>query len=293
MEDDTLLSAVKGHARAITDPSGQEVLVLDERSAMNLAQSFGVHLGEVFKEALRQDILPYRYIRNKGLISAQDQLRLAESCVAVVGLGGLGGQVILLLARMGVGRLVAIDGDRFDETNLNRQALSKLDNIGSPKALEAAEAVKEINPAIEVYAHHITLQAANTAKLLQGTDVIVDALDNVMDRFLLEKSAKELAIPMVHGGIGGFEGQVMTIYPEDEGLEVVYGPKEKWERFGDSKQGVEVVLGVPAVTACLVAALEVMEVLKILLHRGRVMKDRLLRLDLEMSQFHEILFKEA
>jgi len=282
-----LRDMIKNASVRIKSMAGQELLVLHEENAREIANQAGSSLREVFKTALMQDIVPYRYLRNGGIISCKDQLVLAESTVAVIGAGGLGGQVILLLARTGIGKLVVIDSDRFDETNLNRQALCTMDCLGKSKALEAGEKVREINPAVEVEPHEVRLTPANSGTFLKGVHVIVDALDNVVDRFVLERVAKALRVPMVHAGIAGFEGQVMTIYPEDPGLALVYGDPAKW---GKARKTPEALLGVPAVTASLVATLEAMEVLKILLGKGEPMRNRLLRPDLETGEFHQIMF---
>jgi len=279
--------AIEDHAEETTTLAGEKVQVLYEERAITVAGLYGLSLGEVFKQALSQDIVPYRYIRNQGIISIKDQLKLAVSRVAVVGAGGLGGNVIILLARTGIGHLVVIDADKFDETNLNRQALCVRENIGRPKAAEAVEKVKEINPAVEVIAHVGRLTSENAGEILRDVDVIVDALDNVLDRFVLERTAKELSVPMVHAGIAGFEGQLMSIFPQDPGLELVYGDPEKWQR---PKRTPEVVLGVPAVTASLLATLQAMEVLKILLGKGEAMRNKILRPDLETGEFHHIVF---
>ncbi len=267
--------------------AGETVRIIHEGSAMEVASSYGVHLGEVFREALEQGIIPYRYIRNHGVISVEDQLKLAESCAGIVGAGGLGGNVIMLLARLGIGRLIVVDADRFDETNLNRQALCTKTNLGKPKATEAAAAVSQINPGVEVTPYVDRLTGQNAPQILREADVIVDALDNVSDRFVLGMTAKRLGIPMVHAGIAGFEGQLMSVFPEDPGLELIFGDPERWKT---PRKTPEAVLGVPAVTASLLATLQVMEVLKIILRKGKPVRNKILRPDLETGEFHEIVF---
>jgi len=260
-----LREMVKGLSDEILTLAGNEVRVLYEERAQGLAEKTGADLGEIYRVALMNDIIPYRYIRNGGIISCKDQLRLAESTVAVV----------------------VIDIDKFDESNLNRQALCTTPGLGKPKALEAAQKIWEINPAVEVLAHETRLTSANAESLLGGAEVVVDALDSVPDRFVIERAAKQLGIPMVHAGIAGFEGQLMTIYPEDPGLVLVYGDPAEWNK---ARRTPEMVLGVPAVTAALVATLQAMEVLKILLGKGEPMRNRLLRTDLETGEFHQVMF---
>ncbi len=279
--------AIVRQAEETVTLAGETVRIIREESAKEIASSYALHLGEVFRVALAEGIIPYRYIRNHGVISVEDQLRLAKSCACVVGAGGLGGNVIVLLARLGIGRLIVIDADRFDETNLNRQALCTRDNLGRPKAREAAAVVSQINPGVAVTPYVEKLTEKNAPQILQGAHVIVDALDNVTDRFVLGATAKRLGIPMVHAGIAGFEGQLMSVFPEDPGLELIFGDADRWKA---PKRTPEAVLGVPAVTASLLATLQVMEVLKIILHKGKPIRNKILRPDLEMGEFHEIVF---
>ena len=116
-----------------------------------------------------------RYLRNHDAISEAEQAILAQKRVLVVGCGGLGGYVIECLARIGVGHLRVVDGDVFDETNLNRQLLSSSMNLGRPKTLAAQQRVMAVNPLVEVEAFQTLLTAENAVQLLEGCDVAVDA----------------------------------------------------------------------------------------------------------------------
>jgi len=286
----TLLEkTVQTSARVIEDPAGRQVKVLQEEDVEKFCSSHGQPRASVYVAALRQGILPYRYLRNRDSVTLDMQLKLAESRVGVIGAGGLGGHVILLLARLGIGSLVVVDGDAFDETNQNRQALSNMKNKGESKALEARSAVASVNPGVEVIAHPLRLDGVNGKEILAECRVVVDALDNVADRFILEEIARGLRIPLVHGAVAGFEGQVMSILPGDAGLELLYG---KDRTAFEAGKRPEAVFGVPAVSPSLIATLQVMECLKILLGRGRLLRNRMLRVDLETAEFHEIVFKE-
>jgi len=160
--------------------------------------------------------------------------------------------------------------------------------LGSPKTHEAVSAVGAINPGVKVFPHQIKLDASNAEGILAGSDVIVDALDNVPDRFLLEGAAKKLGIPLVHGTLAGFEGWIMTIFPGDPGLKNIYGAEEEKRMDRESPQAV---LGVPGVTPFLIAAFQVMEVLKILLGRGNIFRDRMIHVDLERGCLNEFFFR--
>jgi molybdopterin/thiamine biosynthesis adenylyltransferase len=206
----------------------------------------------------------------------------------VVGAGGLGGHVILLLARLGIGRLKVVDSDVFDESNLNRQALSSHAALGDPKAEEAVKVVGSINPGVLVSSYEMRLTVSNAPEILKDADVVVDALDNVSDRFVLEEAAHDLGIPMVHGALAGFEGQLMTIFPGDAGLSYLYGNKGAGR---DKTRSPEAVLGVPTPTPCLVATLQAMEVVKIILNRGRIFRNSMVHVDLETGQMNVFTIK--
>jgi len=275
-------------ASPIKDLAGRDIRILKEKDALALSAVFNAALHDVYVQAMELGIYPYRYVRNRDIVSLEEQLRLARSRVAVIGAGGLGGQVILLLARLGVGHLVVIDRDVFDETNLNRQALCTTASLETSKAIQAAASVSAINPAVWVTAHQISLDRQNGGELLAGCQVLVDALDNVPDRLALEALARHLGIPLVHGALAGFQGQVMTIWPEDPGLRQVYDPQIALE---DSVKRPEAVLGVPSITAALVATLQAMEVLKVLLGRGNPFRNRIAFVDLEGGELHQLLFE--
>ncbi|MBW2569011.1 MAG: HesA/MoeB/ThiF family protein [Deltaproteobacteria bacterium] len=271
------------------DASGREALVLEDAHALKIAKECGCKVYEVYLNALKEEICPCRYIRNRETISLKEQLRLAESRVVVIGAGGLGGQVVLLLARIGIGHLVVVDRDVFEETNLNRQALCNKNTLGKSKAKEALASVEAVNPGVKVSACSVKLDSSNAFEMLSGSDVIVDGLDNVSDRFILEGICKKLGIPLVHGALAGFEGRVMTIFPDDPGLMNLYGSKRTNK---NSPKSPESVFGIPAMTPCLIASLQAMEVFKIILKRGKIFKNAMLYVDLETGQMNEFVFEK-
>jgi molybdopterin/thiamine biosynthesis adenylyltransferase len=280
---------IRERSKRITDPAGRETVILEDNAACEIAWQLGLGLHEIYSESLRLGVYPYRYIRNVDILSAPEQLKLAGSRVAIVGAGGLGGQVVLLLSRVGVGTLVVVDCDVFDETNLNRQALCVEETLGEPKARAAAEAVAAINPGIRVIAHQLRLTADVIDGVLSGCDVVVDGLDNAPDRLLLQDAAGRLGIPMVHGALAGFEGRVMTVFPGDAGVKQLYGEAAS----GADPDRPEAVLGVPAVTAALIGTFQAMEVLKILLKRGSLFRNVMAYCDLENGRLELFRFGEA
>ncbi len=272
----TLLERTQALAKSVE--AGQIIRLRDVRA---LAEDTGRAIREIELATLKAEIVPWRYLRNVGTLGVAGQIKLLQSTVAIVGQGGLGGYVSEALARMGVGRLVVIDGDVFAEHNLNRQLLSAETNLGLSKVEAARRRIAQINSAVEVIAHETMLTTENLSRLLEGVDVVVDALDRLPIRVTLQDGAQALGIPMVHGSIAGFLGQVMTILPGDAGLHAIYGGVDELP-----EQGLEAELGTPATTPMMVAAWEAQEVVKILLdragllHEGKLLRDRLLIIDL-------------
>ncbi|SMD00926.1 Molybdopterin or thiamine biosynthesis adenylyltransferase [Desulfocicer vacuolatum DSM 3385] len=224
-----------------------------------------------------------RYARNFQSISHKEQERLAGARVCVVGLGGLGGGVVEMLARIGVGTLDLVDGDCFDETNLNRQLLSTEKKLGVSKATVARERVAAINSTIKVNAFNAFLTRENAHKIMGQAQVAVDCLDSISHRFLLQEFAQIRNIPLVSGAIAGSTGQVTVIFPDDPGFKLIYGdPRDNKE------SGIEAQLGNLAHCALMVASLQSSEVVKVLLGRGEILRNRLLICDL-MSNTFEVM----
>lgn len=258
--------------RAMAELAGEQ-RVLTLPATRQLAAEFGIPRREVELAALGERVLPARYLRSFGTLGWEGQRKLLESRAVVVGAGGLGGYVVEGLARMGVGRIHVVDGDGFQEHNLNRQLLCSEDDLGRSKAEAARDRARRVNGAVEVIAHACFLDESNADQLLADADVAVDALDSIPSRLLLQEAAARRGIPMVHGAIAGFYAQVMTIFPGDRGLFRFY------RKEGAPVRGVEVQLGNPAATPMLCAAIQVHEAVKCLLGVGTPLRDRLLAID--------------
>jgi len=268
----------------MTDPAERQVQILEDNHALKLADKCRCSIHTIYLEAMNVGIYPYRYLRNREAITLNEQIILAKSRVAIIGAGGLGGHVILSLARLGIGHLVIIDRDVFDESNLNRQALSRTESIGFSKSESGAQITGSINPGVMITPFIVKIEPSNIDKMLADVNVVVDALDNIADRFVLEKAAKRLKIPLVHGAVAGFEGQVMTIFPDDPGLKSLYGSAQE-ER--DKSKSPEAILGVPTIAPSYVSTLQTMEVLKIILKRGNLFRNTMVHVDLETGQFNK------
>ncbi|MBC8512577.1 MAG: HesA/MoeB/ThiF family protein [Dehalococcoidia bacterium] len=255
-------------------PDGKEYSVTGRKAVNSIAQARGISGREVEVAALEQGIIPRCYLRNIGAIGLDGQIKLLQSSVAVVGAGGLGGTIIQLLARHGIGHIIVIDNDRFAEEDLNRQSLSTEEDLGEHKAIIAARRVRQINSAITVTPYVGKLTKRNAHKLLKDARVVADGLDNLPSRFAVEEVCRDLGIPFVYGTIAGFSGQLMTIFPEDVGLSSVYGPSDSLP-----ERGVEVKTGTPSATPAMIAAWQVQEVIKVITGIGKPLRNRLLILD--------------
>ena len=199
-----------------------------------------------------------RYLRNHDAISEEEQAFLATKRVLVVGCGGLGGMVIECLARIGVGYLRVVDGDVFEESNLNRQLLSSTMNLGRPKTLAAQQRVMAVNPLVVVDAVQAELTVENARQLLGECDVAVDCLDNIPARLVLQEAAKEAGIPVVHGAVAGWLGRICVIQPGEDLLTLLY-PEP------DEMRGEERLTGTLSFTAALTASWQSAETVKLLL----------------------------
>ncbi|MBQ3210820.1 MAG: HesA/MoeB/ThiF family protein [Oscillospiraceae bacterium] len=164
-----------------------------------------------------------RYERNVPALSEAECALLGSKRVAVIGCGGLGGHIIELLARVGVGYIKAVDGDSFDESNLNRQLLSETALIGKSKAQAAKERVQRINPDVEVTAVEAFLTEENALDIVSGCDVVMDALDNVSARRVLSRACEMAGIPYVYGAISGWVAQCAVSMPGDGLIEKLFG----------------------------------------------------------------------
>ena len=151
-----------------------------------------------------------RYHRNALVpqVGVVGQQRIRAARVLLIGAGGLGAPAALYLAAAGVGTIGLIDDDDVDVSNLQRQVIHATASVGRPKVDSAAEAIKALNPDVEVVAHRTRLTADNALDLLGGWDAVIDGTDNFPTRYLVNDAAVMLGLPLVHGAVLGFNGQV-------------------------------------------------------------------------------------
>jgi len=259
-----------------TNFSGKKYYHISLKEIKKIARKLQTRSREIEILALQNGVIPERYHRNLGILSPLEQVKMLQSKVAIIGAGGLGGTVLELLARIGIGKLIIADQDIMVESNLNRQLLSTESNLGQSKIEVAVKRVKKINSSIEIVGYSISVDSDNVKRIIEGAEVVIDALDNLPSRFVLQKACRDLKIPLVHGAIAGFNGQLSTIFPEDKGLELIYGRNKDLPEHGS-----ELELGAPTITPAMIASWEAQEVIKILLKRGKLFRNKLLYFDIE------------
>lgn len=224
-----------------------------------------------------------RYLRNGACISQEEQSYLKQCKIVVIGCGGLGGYLIELLARAGVGYLRVVDGDVFCESNWNRQLLSEEGNLGEQKADVAKKRVESINKNVQVEAIEQYIDEENAEDILEGCDLLMDGLDNIKTRRMLLQKCKELKITYIYGAIAGWYGQIATILPDSNGSDILFGREHE--------KGEEVKIGNPSFTPAIVAGIQVSEAIKFLLGKGEVKHNYFLQLDLLNNELEKIFFE--
>ena len=169
--------------------------------------------------------MPTRYIgdgyweiasRQMSIVTRSEQQRFKDAKVTVIGCGGIGGETIEMLARMGIGELVLVDKDAFDLSNLNRQTLATISDLGLDKSSVAAEKVRLINPYVKTTIFNEHVDQNNIEKVIGNSNIVIDALDNVLTRVIVSRKANELGIPYIHGAIHGTLGQVTVFLPNSD-----------------------------------------------------------------------------
>jgi molybdopterin/thiamine biosynthesis adenylyltransferase/proteasome lid subunit RPN8/RPN11 len=289
------------------EPGWLHVLVSLERDTEDV-RGFWIEAGEVIEEPLvspkggddharvagRSGEKPpaldaaqrLRYSRHLLLseIGESGQLRLLSSRVLVVGAGGLGSPAALYLAAAGVGRLGIVDFDTVEETNLQRQILHTPDRIGRPKVESAAEALRRLNPDVEVETYPVRLSADTVLSIAEGYDVIVDGADNYPTRYLINDASLHLRVPVVHGSIFRCEGRITLFRPYDGPCYRCLFPEPPPPPLRSSCAEVGVLAVLPGVVGSVQAA----EAVKLLVGIGESLAGRLLLYDALTQSFQAV-----
>ncbi|MDF2519875.1 MAG: thiazole biosynthesis protein ThiF [Clostridia bacterium] len=222
------------------------------------------------------NVLPPRYQRNYKSISVEDQAKLAKAAIAIVGCGGLGGSMAEEFSRLGVGKLILIDGDHVEESNLNRQLFATEETLGIKKVEAARKRLQAVNSTTELKLIYDWFDENNAANFFEGADLVCDALDSISRRVTLEKACHSLGLPLVYAGIAGWYGMLGVSFPGDFSVSRLFRHGEK---------GVEKTLGNPAFTPWVLASLSVVEAVKIIVGREASLRNSWLQVDLLDMEF--------
>jgi molybdopterin-synthase adenylyltransferase len=197
----------------------------------------------------------------------EGQEKLKRAKVFIAGAGGLGSPIAIYLAAAGIGTIRIIDRDKVDLSNLNRQILHWTKDINRPKVKSAEEKIAALNPEVKIEALQETIREDNALELIKGSDVILDAMDNLPVRYILNKTAIALGIPFVHGAVQGLEGRAMTVIPGQSAcLTCLYhGVKGKNAKFP--------IIGT---TPAIVGSIQATEAIKYLTGFGKLLTNKLL-----------------
>lgn len=224
-----------------------------------------------------------RYHRHLLLpeVGVEGQLKLLDSKVLLLGAGGLGSPAALYLAAAGVGTLGIIDMDVVDASNLQRQVLHNMGRVGEPKVESAKRTINELNPDVNVITYNTRLSSENILDIFDGYDVIVDGTDNFPTRYLVNDASLIKKIPVVHGSIFRFEGQVSVFYPYKGPCYRCLIPEPPPKELAPSCAEA----GVLGVLCGIIGSIEAMEAIKILLNLGKPLIGRLLSYDSLTQEF--------
>ncbi len=231
-----------------------------------------------------------RYQRHLLLpeVGEEGQQKLLDAKVLMLGAGGLGSPAALYLAAAGVGTIGIIDMDVVDESNLQRQILHNLDRVGDRKVDSAKKTLTLLNPDVNVVTYDTRLGADNIMEVLEGWDIVVDGADNFPSRYLLNDASVKLGIPVVHGSIFRFEGQVTVFDPHQGPTYRDYIPVPPPAELAPSCAEA----GVLGVLPGIVGSIQALEAIKLILGLGDSLRGRILAFDsLEMS-FREFKLRE-
>lgn len=211
------------------------------------------------------------------------QEKLRASHVLVVGVGGLGSAASMYLAYVGIGHITIVDNDSVELSNLNRQILHWESDIGREKPISAADKLRSINSSVKITPVCKKITEASVDKIIDGADVVIDGLDNYDTRLLVNAACVRKRIPFIHAGVNGLVGQITTIIPgETSCLACVY-PEPP-----DTEEAIPVFGATPA----LVAAMQVMEAIKLIAGFGETLKGRMLYFNGETMEFaHQDLIR--
>lgn len=227
-----------------------------------------------------------RYLRHYMLeeLGIEGQKKLAAGRVFVVGVGGLGSPVLYYLVAAGVGHITIADGDVVEISNLQRQILHGSADIDIPKVYSGLAKLRQLNPAVQLVAHRRVVNRDNFSELSGDCDIVVDATDNFVAKFLLNDLCVATGKRLIHAGIKEFTGQMITIFPGKSACYRCLFPDEPIDGTPEANASA----GVLGAVAGTIGTLQATEVIKILAGVGEPMVNTLLRYDARILHFHKV-----
>lgn len=226
-----------------------------------------------------------RYSRHLLLpeVGEEGQQKLLAARVLLLGAGGLGSPAALYLAAAGVGTIGIVDMDVVDESNLQRQILHNMDRIGERKVDSAKKTLTAFNPDVNVITHDVRLDASNMESVIGDYDIVVDGADNFPVRYMLNDASVKLGIPVVHGSIFRFEGQVTVFDPRNGPTYRDMLPEPPPPEMAPSCSEA----GVLGVLPGIVGSIQAIETIKLILGLGDSLVGRYLTFDAADMEFRE------
>lgn len=218
--------------------------------------------------------------KNTGVINKEALQRIKSLRVLVVGVGGLGGHLANHLARLGVKSLHLIDFDVFQPSNINRQLFSSSSNLGKSKVQVVGDAVRSIREDVKVIVHESRIESIDK-QIWKEVDIVMDAVDTIKVKQYLEEKATEYNLPLIHGAVAGYYGQVGIIMPGSNVLKRLYD---------DQSKGLEAELGCPTFIPSIVAGMMISELVKLLQGDKNALINRIMMIDVANPDYQTITF---
>ena len=213
------------------------------------------------------------------------QSKLLESRITIIGLGALGSPVAYYLVAAGVGHLKLIDFDSVDLSNLHRQILHFTNDIGQAKTLSAIKKLEMLNPDCNIELVKDRISSTNSKELLKGSDFVIEGSDNIATKMLVNDTCSYLKIPFVIAGVLRFQGQIMTVVPQEKTAcyRCVFGDVSDIDSSMSCSQA-----GVIGLVPAILGSLEASEAVKYLLNVGDLLTNQILYVDLLQNRFDSI-----
>ncbi len=229
----------------------------------------------------QEQLNKYQYTIGLKEIKEDGQLKLLNSSVLVVGAGGLGSAALLALASIGVGHIGIIDNDVINASNLPRQTIYGIKDVGKDKAITAKKVLKNKNPDIEVKTYPYRLDGTNARRIIRKYDIVLDCTDNFETKFLINDTCVKLKKPFVVAGVMDYKGQIMTVVPpKTADFKSLFDELPKYDPNDDKS--------IYPLAVSIISNIAASEVIKFLLNLGELLTDCLLVVDTLKTSFKKI-----